>query len=34
MIFSLILITATGVQPFGSYTNLADCQLAAREFQR
>ena len=34
MIFSLILITATGVQSFGSYTNLADCQSAAREFQR
>ena len=34
MIYSLLFITATGIQSFGSYTNLADCQLAAREFQR
>jgi hypothetical protein len=34
MIYSLILITATGVQPFGSYASLADCQSAAKEFQR
>ena len=34
MIYSLILITTTGVQSFGTYTNLPECQTAAREFQR
>lgn len=34
MIYSLILVTATGVQAFGTYTSLLDCQSAAREFQR
>jgi hypothetical protein len=34
MIYALLLITATGVQPFGNYTNLSECQAAAREFQR
>jgi hypothetical protein len=34
MIYALLLITATGAQPFGHYTNLTECQSAAREFQR
>jgi hypothetical protein len=34
MIYALLLITATGAQPFGNYTNLSECQAAAREFQR
>jgi len=34
MIYALLLITATGAQPFGNYANLAECQAAAREFQR
>ena len=34
MIYSLILFTTAGVQSFGAYANLADCQIAAREFQR
>lgn len=34
MIYSLILITATGIQSYGSYNNLQECQTAAKEFQR
>ena len=34
MIYALLLVTATGVQPFGNYNNLSECQAAAREFQR
>lgn len=34
MIYTLLLITATGAQNFGSYNSLSDCQSAAREFQR
>jgi hypothetical protein len=34
MVYALLLITAAGVQPFGSYANLSECQAAAREFQR
>jgi len=34
MIYALLLITATGAQPFGNYSNLSECQAAAREFQR
>ena len=34
MIYSLIFITAAGIQPYGAYANLFDCQAAAKEFQR
>lgn len=34
MIYSLIFITAAGIQPYGAYANLSDCQAAAKEFQR
>ena len=34
MIYSLIFVTAAGVQSLGAYTSLADCQSAAKEFQR
>lgn len=34
MIYSLIFVTATGIQSLGAYTSLTECQTAAREFQR
>lgn len=34
MIYSLVLVTALGVQSIGSYDNLAECQSAARDFQK
>jgi hypothetical protein len=34
MIYALLLITVTGVQTFGNYSNIKECESAAREFQR
>jgi len=34
MIYALLLVTATGVQTFGHYSNIKECESAAREFQR
>ena len=34
MIYALLLITATGAQTFGNYSNIKECESAAREFQR
>lgn len=34
MIYSLIFITATGIQSYGAYNSLPECQSAAKEFQR
>lgn len=34
MIYSLLLLTATGMQAFGSYNNLSECQNAAQEFKQ
>jgi hypothetical protein len=34
MIYTLLLVTATGVQTFGNYSNIKECESAAREFQR
>jgi hypothetical protein len=34
MIYALLLITTTGAQTFGHYSNIKECESAAREFQR
>ena len=31
--FSLILITAMGIQPVGNYANISECQSAAKDWQ-
>lgn len=33
MIYTLIFVTATGIQSMGNYNNLAECQNAANEFK-
>ena len=31
--YSLVLITALGIQPVGNYANIAECQSAAKQWQ-